>query len=314
MAFMKAVRIHAYGDASVLTYEDAPRPVIEEDEVLIRVVATSVNPFDCVARAGYVSAYYTYTFPLILGLDVSGVVEEVGSGVTDFKPGDAVYARADPARNGAYAEFIAVAAADVAAKPSSLDFIQSAALPQVGLTAWRALIEAAELKAGQTVLIHGAAGGVGHVAVQLAKQHGATVLGTASDNNLQFLREIGVDEAISYPSRPFEEVVQNVDVVLDNVGGDTLARSWSVLKPGGVLVSVVEAPSEDMAATYGVRQQFVGAFPPAGSILGEIASLVDKGLIKPTVSSVATLSDIQKAHISVESRHTRGKLILTVQD
>lgn len=314
MASMKAVRIHAYGAAGVLTYEDAPRPVAGAGEVLIRVLATSVNLFDCVARAGYVSAYYPYTFPLILGLDVSGVVEEVGPGVIEFTPGDDVYARADPARNGAYAEYIAVAATDVAAKPSSLDYIQAAALPHVVLTAWRALIEAAALNAGQTILIHGAAGGVGHVAVQLAKSRGATVLGTASDKNLQFLRELGVDEAINYSSRPFEEVVRNVDVVLDTVGGDTQDRSWSVLKAGGVLVSIVEAPSEETAVAYGVRQKFMTALPPAGGILSEIASVVDSGQLKPFVSSTVGLPDIQKAHALVEGRHTRGKLILKILD
>lgn len=314
MASMKAVRIHAYGAAGVLTYEDAPRPVAGAGEVLIRVLATSVNLFDCVARAGYVSAYYPYTFPLILGLDVSGVVEEVGPGVIEFTPGDDVYARTDPARNGAYAEYIAVAATDVAAKPSSLDYIQAAALPHVVLTAWRALIEAAALNAGQTILIHGAAGGVGHVAVQLAKSRGATVLGTASDKNLQFLRELGVDEAINYSSRPFEEVVRNVDVVLDTVGGDTQNRSWSVLKAGGVLVSIVEAPSEETAVAHGVRQKFVTALPPAGGILSEIASVVDSGQLKPFVSSTVGLPDIQRSHTLVEGRHTRGKLILKILD
>jgi NADPH:quinone reductase-like Zn-dependent oxidoreductase len=298
MTFMKAVRIHAFGDPGVLTYEDAPRPRAGEDEVLIRIFATSVNPFDCVARAGYLTAYYPYTFPLILGLDVSGVVEEVGTAVTDFAPGDEVYARANPAINGAYAEYIAVAAAEVAAKPSNLDHYQAAALPHVGLTAWRALVEAARLSAGQTILIHGAAGGVGHVAVQLAKLHGATVLGTASEANLKFLRELGVDEAINYPSTPFEEVAQNVDVVLDTVGGDTLLRSWPVLKTGGLMLSITETPSQEQATTFGVRQQFVGGYPPAGGILSELAALVDAGQMKPVISAVAMLSDIYERFLA----------------
>lgn len=312
MTSMKAVRIHAYGDASALTYEDAPRPTAGEGELLIRVHATTANPFDCAARAGYVTGWYAYTFPLILGLDVSGVVEAVGAGVTDFAPGDDVYARADPARNGAYAEYIAVAASEVAAKPASLDHVQAAALPHVGLTAWRMLIDAANVAPGQTVLIHGAAGGVGSVAVQLAKWRGAKVIGTASAHNLDFLRELGVDEAIDYTTTPFEEVVGGVDVVLDTIGGDTQERSWGVLKPGGVLLSIVQPPSEETAAAHGVRQQFVGGFPPAGGPLKEIASLVESGHVKPIVSSILTLQDIQEATAMIEGKHVRGKVVLKV--
>lgn len=312
MASMNAVRIHVYGDSSVLNYEEAPRPSAGEDEVLIRVYATTVNPFDCAARAGYVTGWYPYTFPLILGLDVSGVVEEVGAGVTNFAPGDEVYARADPARNGAYAEYIAINASDVASKPASLDHLEAASLPHVSVTAWRALIEAANVASGQTVLIHGAAGGVGTLAVQLAKWRGATVLGTASGNNLDLLHELGVDKAINYTTTPFEEVARDVDVVLDTMGGDTQARSWKTLKPGGLLLSLVEAPSQDTADELGVRQQFVGGYPPAGEILSEIASLVHSGHVKPIVSSTLALRDIQKAHALSESRHTRGKLVLKV--
>jgi NADPH:quinone reductase-like Zn-dependent oxidoreductase len=224
MSTMKAVRIHSYGGSDVLNYEDAPRPVPGEGEVLIRVRATSVNPFDLAVRAGYMAGYYSYKFPLILGTDVSGVIESVGPGVTGFKPGDAVYTRAGVSRDGAYAEYVLAPAADVTAKPKSLDHIQSAALPHVTLTAWQALIEVAHLTKGQTVLIHGAAGGVGHVAVQLAKQLGAKVIGTANQN-FDVLKSLGVDQAINYTTTPFETVVHDVDVVLDTVGGDTQERS-----------------------------------------------------------------------------------------
>jgi NADPH:quinone reductase-like Zn-dependent oxidoreductase len=312
MASPKAVRIHSYGGTEVLSYEDAPRPGVANGEILIRIHATTVNPFDCAARAGYVSAYYPYTFPLILGLDVSGVVEEVGAEVKGFAVGDAVYARADPARNGAYADYIAVSAVDAAAKPKSLGHIEAAALPQAALTAWRALVDAANLTSGQTVLIHGAAGGVGSLAVQLAKVRGAKVIGTASANNLDFLRELGVDQAIDYTAQRFEDAAHDVDVVLDTVGGDTLERSWAVLKRGGILTSVVQPPDEAKAAQYGVRQQFVGAFPPAGGVLAEIAKLVDAGKIKPVVSSIMPLQDIQQAHTMSQGRHTRGKIVLKV--
>lgn len=312
MATMKAVRIHTYGDVSVLCYEDAPRPTAGEGEVLIRVYATTVNPFDCAARAGYLADWYPYALPMILGLDVAGVVEAVGAGVTDFAPGDAVYGRADPARNGAYAEYIAVAAADVAAKPPSLDHLQAAALPHVALTAWRALIDAANLAPGETVLIHGAAGGVGSLAVQLAKWRGARVVGTASAHNLAFLRELGVDEAIDYNATHFEAMGRVADVVLDTVGGDTQQRSWRALKPRGVLVSVVQPPSPESATEHGVRQQFVSALPPAGGVLNEISSLVGSGQVKPIISVLLPLTDIQQAQTLVAGRHVRGKLVLSV--
>lgn len=314
MTSMKAVRIHNYGGTDVLSLEDAPKPEAGEGQVLVRVHATTVNPFDCAARAGYVAGYYTYGFPHVLGLDVSGVVEAVGAGVTSFAPGDEVYARADPATNGAYAEYIALPVSEVATKPESLDHFEAAALPHAGLTTWRTLVEAANLSAGQRVLIHAAAGGVGSVAVQLAKWRGAEVWGTASENNHGFLRDLGADHTIDYNSTPFEEAVGDVDVVLDSVGGDTQERSWKVLRPGGVLVSIVQPPSEETAAAHGVRQFFVGAYPPAGGVLEEVASLVKTGQVKPVVSSIRPLADIAKVHELVEGRHVRGKIVLSVAD
>jgi NADPH:quinone reductase-like Zn-dependent oxidoreductase len=312
MSSMKAVRIHSYGNTDVLRYEDAPRPTAGPHEVLIRVYATSVNPFDCAVRAGYLSGFFNYTLPIILGTDVAGVVEAVGPGTTAFAPGDPVYARAGVFRDGANAEYVSVAATDVAAKPKTLDFIHSAAVPHVTLTAWQALIESANLSEGQTVLIHAAAGGVGHVAVQLAKVRGAKVLATASGNNHEFLRELGVDEVIDYNHVPFEDVVQNVDVVLDAVGGDTQQRSWSVLNPGGVLLSLVQPPSEEAAAARGARAAYISSAPPIGKVLGEVAEMIDSGRITPTVSAVLPLADIVKAHQMIETRHTRGKIVLQV--
>lgn len=312
MSTMKAVRIHTYGDASVLSYEDAPQPTAAGGEILIRVIATTANPFDYAARAGYLSGWYPFTFPLTLGLDVSGVVTAVGEGVTQFAPGDDVIARADPAQNGAYAEYIALPASEAAPKPASINHEQAAALPHVGFTAWSALFGAGGLTEGQTVLIHAAAGGVGSLAVQLAKWRGATVIGTSSANNLDFLRELGVDEAIDYNAVPFETVVGNVDLVLDTVGGDTQARSWGVLKPGGMLVSIVQPPSEETAVAHSVRQAFVTSVPPASEALRTLASLVESGHIKPVVFSVLSLADIQQAHALGEGRHVRGKIVLKV--
>jgi NADPH:quinone reductase-like Zn-dependent oxidoreductase len=308
---MKAVRIHTYGGPEVLTYEEAPLPKPGVGEVLIHIHATTVNPFDCALRAGYMSAYITPTFPLILGTDVSGVVEEVGTGVMQFKPGDNVYARAGVYRDGAYAEYAVVAATDVAMKPQSVDHIHAAAIPHVVLTAWQALFEAANLSEGQTVLIHGAAGGVGHIALQLAKLRGAKVIGTASVN-LDLVHDLGVDEAVDYSTTLFETVARHVDVVLDTQGGDTQERSWATLKPGGMMISTIQAPSEERAVAHGVRQHFVASNPPIGETLTEVARLIDQGHIKAEVSAVLPLADVRKGHEMIEAKHSRGKIVLQV--
>jgi NADPH:quinone reductase-like Zn-dependent oxidoreductase len=311
MATMKAVRIHAYGSPDVLVYEDAPRPTAGDGEVLIRVHATSVNPFDCAVRAGYMTGYFNHTLPLIPGSDVAGIVEAVGAGVTNFAPGDSVYARAGVYRDGANAEYVVAAASDVAAPPKSIDLLHAAALPHVTLTAWQALIETAQIAAGQTVLIHGAAGGVGHIAVQLAHWRGAKVIGTAS-THLDVLRELKVEQVIDYATTPFESVVHDVEVVIDTVGGDTQARSWAVLKRGGILVSTVQAPSEETATSHGVRQGMVYSAPPIGPTLTQVAALVDSGQLRPIVSVVMPLHDARQAHVQIEGKHVAGKLVLQV--
>lgn len=311
MSTMKAVRIHTYGSSDVLSYENAPRPIPGEGDVLIRVHATTVNPFDVAVRAGYMAGYFKYNFPLILGTDVSGEIEEVGPGVTGFLPGDAVYTRAGVVRDGAYAEYVLAPATDVTAKPQSFDHIQSAALPHVALTAWQALFELGDLRKGQTVLIHGAAGGVGHVAVQLAKARGAKVIGTAS-GNYDVLEGLGVDQAINYATTPFENVVHDVDIVLDTIGGDTQERSWSTLKPGGILISTIQQPSEEAAKAHGVRQAMVFSSPPIAQTLAEVARMADAGQIKPAICTVLPLQDVKHAHQLIEGKHTLGKVVLQV--
>ena len=315
MRTMKAVRIHGYGNREVLSYEDTLRPEVGADEVLVRVAGTSVNPFDWAARNGYVTAYYQYTFPHILGLDVSGKVEAVGPEVKGFSIGDEVYGRAHPTRNGAYAEYISIPAAQVAHKPRSLDLMQAAAVPHVAITAWRAMIDTAAVAAGQTVLIHGAAGGVGSAAVQLAKWRGAQVIGTGSAYNLDFMRSIGADEVIDYNSTRFEQVVRDVDVVLDLVGdmGDnTLQRSWQVIKPGGMLASLVQFPSPEDAAAHGVQGSFVSSDVCDTQTLTEIGELIDRGQLRSIVSTVLPLAKVHQAHEQSENRHVRGKIVLQV--
>ena len=240
---------------------------------------------------------------------MAGIIEEIGPDVQNFTIGDAVYGSPD---SGGYAEYAVIPANEVAHKPRSIDFVQAAALPIVGLTAWQGLFDTAALQADQTILIHGAAGGVGSVAVQLAKWRGAQVIATASAHNLAFLRQLGADEVIDYNATRFEEVVKAVDVVYDTVGGETLQRSWTVLKPGGTLLSIVDEPSPEMAAAYGVQAQATVVEPPHGAQLSKLARLVDAGQLKPIVSTILPMQQAHQAHRLIERRHVRGKIVLQV--
>lgn len=311
MRSMKAVCIYGYGGPEVLTYEDAPRPHPGAGEVLVRVHAAAVNPVDWKVREGHLKEMLHHALPLILGWDVSGVVDALGPGVTRLKVGDAVYSRPDISRDGAYAEFIVIRESEVALKPASIDHIHAAALPLAGLTAWQALLDAGGLCAGQRVLIHAAAGGVGSLAVQLAKWRGAHVIGTASERNHDFLRKLGADQVVDYERERFEEAVQPVDLVLDTLGGETQARSLKVLKAGGILVSIVTPPSAEAAAALGVRQAFVFTQPNAAQ-LGEIAGLADSGRLKAIVETILPLSDATRGQELSERGHTRGKIVLRV--
>lgn len=311
MPTMKAVRVHEYGGPEVLKYEDAPRPAPAAGDVLIRVHATSVNPVDVAIRQGYFKDRMKYNLPMIPGWDVSGVIESAGPGVTRLKPGDEVYARPDLARDGACAEYIVVRESEVALKPKSIDHTHAAAIPLTALTAWQALFDAGHLSAGQSVLIHGAAGGVGHFAVQFAKVKGARVIATASKRNHDFLRSLGADEVIDYTATKFEDVVRDVDVVLDTITGETQDRSWPVIKKGGIYVSVLQPPNQEKAAAHGVRSAHVFVQPNV-SELDEIARLVDAGKVKPYVEKVFPLQDARAAHEAVATHHTRGKIVLNV--
>jgi NADPH:quinone reductase-like Zn-dependent oxidoreductase len=231
---MKAIRIHRYGGPEALQCEDVPRPQPQAGEVLIRVHAAGVNPIDWKVREGHMKDFWPHKLPLILGWDLSGVVEELGSGVSRFKIGDEVYSVPDPTRNGAYADYIVVRESELALKPNSLHHIRAAAVPMAALTAWQSLFDTAQLRPGQRVLVHAGSGGVGHFAVQLAKWKGAYVFATASTKNQELLRELGADETIDYTRQRFEEVARVVHIVLDPIGGDTQERSWHVLKKGGL--------------------------------------------------------------------------------
>ena len=313
MENMKAVQVHNYGGPEVLRFEDALRPTPESGELLIKVHAASVNAIDWKARAGYLKDVFPLPLPYIPGWDVSGIVEAIGPGVTQFKKGDQVYVVPDGARSGkgTYAEYVVVKETEAAQKPKSIDHIHAAAIPLVALTAWQALFEQAGLSKGQKVLIHGAAGGVGSIAVQLARWKGSHVIGTASGRNQALLRGLGVDEPIDYEKTRFENVVHDVDVVLDTLGGDTQNRSWKVLKKGGILVSIVAPPSAEEAANHSVRAAFMSVHPSSAQ-LSEIAKLVDAGKLKPVVETVLPLSDARRAHELNETGHARGKTVLKV--
>jgi NADPH:quinone reductase-like Zn-dependent oxidoreductase len=310
---MKAVRIHTYGGPKVLQYEGAPRPKPQAGEVLIRVHAAGVNPIDWKVREGEMKDFWPHKFPLILGWDLSGVVEQLGTGVSRFKIGNEVYSLPDPIRNGAYADYIVVRETELALKPSWLHHIRAAAVPLAALTAWQSLFDTAQLQPGQRVLIHAGSGGVGHFAVQLAKWKGAYVFATASAKNQDLLRKLGVDEPIDYTQQRFENVARDVDVVLDTIGGETQERSWQVLRKGGVLVSLVQPPSEEKAKELGVRAVFLGA-QPNGAQLAEIAKIIDSGKLAPVIDRILPLSEARRAHELSETGHTHGKIALRVSN
>src|SRR5437660_497777 len=313
---MKAIRIHNYGGPEVLKYEDAPRPQPQAGEVLSRVHAAGVNPIDWKVREGHMKDFWPHTFPLILGWDLAGVVEKLGPGPAAagrFKIGDEVYSLPDPTRNGAYADYIVVRESELALKPKSLHHPRAAAVPLAALTAWQSLFDTAQLQPGQRVLIHAGSGGVGHFAVQLAKWKGAYVFATASTKNQDLLRKLGVDEPIDYTQQRFEDIARNIDIVLDTIGGETQERSWSVLKKGGNLVSLVQPPSEEKAKELGVRAALLGS-QPRGEQLAEIAKIIDSGKLAPVIDRILPLSEARRAHQLSQSGHTHGKIALRVRN
>jgi NADPH:quinone reductase-like Zn-dependent oxidoreductase len=309
---MKAVRIHDYGSSDVLAYEDIPAPEPADDEVLVRVRAASASPIDWKTRQGHLKAWgFDLPMPLVLGRDFSGDVVAVGKDVTEFTVGDAVYGSVGELHRGSYADYIAVRPGEIARKPASIDYDTAAAIPHSGQAAWQSLMEVGGLQPGQTVLIHAAAGGVGSLAVQIAKAQGAHVIGTSSDNNLDFVRSLGADEVIDYNNSRFEDMVRDVDIVLDTVGGDTQERSWTVLKSGGIMVSLLGfAPnSVESAQERGLRAEMV-AQRPEPEHLRTLGEMIDDGRLKPVVNRVLPITEVRQAQDLVQDGHVRGKIIL----
>jgi NADPH:quinone reductase-like Zn-dependent oxidoreductase len=310
---MKAVVIHEYGGPEVLKYEDIPRPEPNDDQLLIRVIAAGVNPVDGMIRSGMFAKEGNRAFPIILGGDVAGVVEKVGSKVTKFKAGDPVFAYVSLDNSGGYAQYAVVTEREAAPKPKSLTYVEAAAMPIVAMTAWQALVDTAKLSSGQTVLIHGGSGGVGSFAIQIAKARGAKVIATASTANQDFLKQLGADVAIDYTKQKFEDVAKDVDVVLDSIGRDTLARSYGVVKKGGIIVSLVARPKESELENHAIRGTSLNVEPNSEE-LAEIGKLIDDKKIKVIVSQTFLLSEAMKAQEQVATGHTRGKIVLKVGD
>ena len=318
---MKAVRFHDYGTPEVLFYEDAPIPEPGPSGVRVRVHAAGVNPADRQIRAG-LRFRLEKPFAFIPGCEVSGIVEKCGAEVTVLAVGDEVYGMLS-LLGGGYADYVVAAADTLGRKPASLDHVHAAALPVAALTAWDALFEVGGLVAGQKVLIHAAAGGVGHIAVQLAKWRGVQVIGTASAGNEAFLRDLGLDEFIDYRTTAFESVVREVDVVVDAIpreaddatdvlARETMARSWAVLRDGGIQVSICANPVPGPgAAKQGLRGAHADA-RPGNDLLNRIAGLVDEGKLRPDVGTILPLQEARQAHELIQTGHTRGKIVLRV--
>jgi NADPH:quinone reductase-like Zn-dependent oxidoreductase len=307
---MKAIQMHSQGGPQQLVYEEVEKPLLNPGDALVRVIASSITKDELSWPPTYKTEDGQVRLPTIPGHEFAGIVEALAPEVADVKIGDEVYGLASFYRNGSAAEYLAVAASDVAPKPKTLDFEQAAAVPLAGLTAWQALFDHGKLIAGQRVLIHGGAGGVGTFAVQLAHWKGAHVIATASSSHADFLREIGADQVIDYEKDKFEEIVKDVDLVLDTVGGDLVERSRHVLSATGMLITIVESLPTEGAAER-TRELFFIVEPNRSELI-ELGKLIDAGKLKTIISEVFPLDDARKAFEKGLAGHVRGKIVLRV--
>jgi NADPH:quinone reductase-like Zn-dependent oxidoreductase len=317
---IRAIRVHQYGGLERLKLEQIPCPEPQAGEVLIRVHAVGVLPAEWKLRQGFFHAVRPAIFPYIPGSAMAGVIEEVGPHVTTFQIGQAVFGRST---KGAYAEYITTAVEPPALgpetfgltceKPGTLSFDEAATISGGATIAWTALFEDGALQAGQRVLVHGAAGGVGAFAVQFARWKGAQVIGTTSQANRDFVLALGAATVIDYTATPFEQVVQDVDLVLDTIGGETLIRSMQVVKPGGIVVSLLEQPSPVLAQHYGIHAKKNAALPTS-SLLRTIAQLIGEGHVNPTIARTFSLPEARQAHELSQSGHGRGRIVLHIAD
>ena len=315
---MKAIAIRGFGGRDKLERMDLPIPEAGRGEVLVRVRAAAVNPVDWKIREGWLKDRFPHKFPLVPGWDVAGVVGKVGEGVTRFKAGDDVFAycRKPVVQGGAYAEYILLSEEHLGLKPKNTSFTEAAGIPLASLTAYQALVGAAKVKAGERVLIHAAAGGVGGFGVQIARDRGAVVWGTASSRNEEYVRDLGAERVIDYTRDDFGKAVRSVypdgvDVVFDCVGGEVLKKSIEVVRKGGRLISIVDSPDEQSLRQRDIRFEFVFVAPNAVE-LKAIGEMVQQRRLRVHLSKVLPLADAREAHGLIESGHTRGKIVLEV--
>ncbi|MFL5665680.1 MAG: NADP-dependent oxidoreductase [Ktedonobacteraceae bacterium] len=307
---IQAIRVHNYGGPEQLKLEEVQRPEPQAGEVLIHVHAAGVNPVDWKIRQGFMKDFRPMQFPYIPGVDLAGVVEEVGPGVTAFQKGQAVFGQS---AKGAYAEYAAASVETLALKLKTLNFDEAAAIPVGATTAWQGLFDQGGLQAGQRVLIQGASGGVGSFAVQFARWKGAHVIGTTSTANVDFVRSLGAETVVDYTSTPLEQVVHDVDLVLDTVGAHTLESSVQAVKRGGTLVTIAGQPPEEKVKERGVHVALFSS-RVSSKLLQTFAQLIDEGQVKVPIGRVFPLRDARQAHELSQSGHGRGRIVLHIAD
>lgn len=311
---MQAIVIEAYGSSDQLIEKEVPIPTIKDNQVLVELHATSINPIDWKLREGYLQKNLPFEFPIILGWDAAGIIKNVGTNVTNFQIGDRVFARPETTAGGTYAEFTAIDENLLAKMPENLSFEEAASVPLTGLTAWQCLVDFSDIKSGDNVLIHAGSGGVGNFAIQIAKSFGAYVASTASGKNEKFLKELGVDEFINYKDENFKEILKDYDIVLDTMGGKIQEKSFDVLKRGGKLVSIVQPPDEKVAESKGITAGFLW-LEPNGKQLAELGKLIKREQVKTNVGHTFPFSQdgLRDAHKLSESHHAKGKIVIKIK-
>ncbi|MCD7033541.1 NADP-dependent oxidoreductase [Metabacillus sp. GX 13764] len=309
---MKAIVIEQYGGKENLKEIEMEKPEPGEGQVLVKLLATSINPIDWKLREGYLKDMMPFEFPIILGWDAAGIIEKTGKNVNSFKEGDAIFARPETTNRGTYAEYTIIDEHLLAKKPESISFEDAASVPLAGMTAWQCLFDFGNVQEGDKVLIHAGSGGVGSYAIQFAKHKGAYVITTASGKNTDYVKSLGADKVINYKEQDFEKEVSDLDFVLDAMGGEVQKKSFSVLKKGGRLASIVEKPDEQLAEEFGVTTDMIW-LQPKGDLLAEIGQLMEDNKIKPVTGETFPLTEqgLKDAHELSESHHARGKIVIS---
>ena len=307
---MKAAVFHEY--EGPVEIAEVAKPELQDSSVLVEVYAASLNPIDNILRAGYLRQMLELTFPHVKGYDVSGTVVEIGKNVKSVKIGDEVFARPNQMDAGSVAEFARIQEDELAIKPSNMTHEQAASVPLAGLTAWQALVTKGKIKIGSKVLIHAGSGGVGTLAIQIAKHFGAFVATTTSGKNASLVKELGADLTIDYTSQNFEDALFDYDLVIDTIGGETLARSFKILKKGGTMVSVKSQDNDNLAEKYGVHFEWF-FMSPDGKMLSELAKLISQGTVKTVIDSIFRMNQAAEAFDRLATGRAKGKIVIAVK-